>query len=80
VRDFGRLPRPVQERLRPVLDQLAEEPRPGGVIAVQGSRGLLRVRVGDYRALYRVHDDRSEVEVVLIDYRDRVYQRLRNLP
>jgi mRNA interferase RelE/StbE len=45
------------------------------VKALRGaSRGLLRVRVGAYRVLYRVDDDAREVLVVGVGNRREVYR------
>ena len=42
---------------------------------MQGSRkGYLRLRVGDFRVIYRIEDDRLIVLVVAIGHRREVYQ------
>jgi mRNA-degrading endonuclease RelE of RelBE toxin-antitoxin system len=55
--------------------QLAEEPRPAGVKALQGLPGLLRLRVGAYRVLYQVHDDQLLVLVLTLGHRRDVYRQ-----
>jgi mRNA interferase RelE/StbE len=75
ARAFGKLTSDVQRRLRPHIDALAENPRPPGAKALQGTeRGYLRIRVGDYRVVYRVEDDRLLVVVVRISHRKEVYR------
>lgn len=74
-RDFDDLPRSVKERISARLDALPEDPRPPGAIALQGRRGLLRIRVGDYRIVYEVRDDAATVVVDRIDHRKDVYRR-----
>ena len=73
-RQFDHLPRPVQQRVRDRLLALAENPRPPGATALQGVGGL-RVRVGDYRILYKVRDDTSDVIVERIAHRREAYRR-----
>ena len=58
AREFRKAPRDVRERLRPVIDALAEVPRPPGAKALKAAGGVMRVRVGDWRILYRVEDGR----------------------
>jgi mRNA interferase RelE/StbE len=74
-RQLRKLPRQAAQRLRPVIDALADDPRPAGARALQGQPGVLRVRVGDYRILYTVEDDRLVVLVIRIGHRREVYDR-----
>lgn len=74
-RSIERLPRDVQERVRSRIDALAENPRPHGVKRLTGRTGdLLRLRVGDYRVIYRVEDARLVVVVVTVSHRREVYR------
>lgn len=75
VRELQALPKAVQDRIRPVLHSLPGNPRPRGVKALKGStRPLLRLRVGDYRIVYAVEDERLVVLVVRIAHRREVYR------
>jgi mRNA interferase RelE/StbE len=74
-RQLERLERAVQLRLIGAMAGLAEEPRPAGVKALQGLPGLLRLRVGSYRVLYQVHDDRLLVLVLTLGHRRDVYRQ-----
>jgi mRNA interferase RelE/StbE len=69
------LPVRERERVARAIDALATEPRPPGARALQGQPGLLRIRVGDYRVVYQVHDDVLTVLVVRIGHRREVYRR-----
>lgn len=73
-RQFDRLPHSVRSRLEPRLAALADEPRPTGVVALQGEDRLLRLRVGDYRIVYRVDDDVLTIVVVRVGHRSKVYR------
>jgi len=64
----------VRRQLEPTLRSLADDPRPAGVKALQGRRGYLRVRVGDYRIVYQVQDDVLLVLVVQLGHRREVYR------
>ena len=75
VRELGSLPRSIQQRLSRRIDALRENPRPEGAKALQGSERMIRLRVGDYRVLYKVDDDRHTVLVVRIGHRREVYRK-----
>jgi mRNA interferase RelE/StbE len=74
-RDLGSLPKNAQKRIGKKIDALAHNPRPAGVVAIKGWEGLLRLRVGAYRVIYRVEDDRLIVLVVRIGHRKDVYRK-----
>ena len=68
------LPRKEQQRVRAVIDLLADNPRPPGCRAVAGEDRAYRVRSGDYRIVYEVHDDRLVVQVVRVGHRRDMYR------
>ncbi len=70
-----KLDKPVRERVAAAIDALADDPRPAGIRAIVGEPGALRIRVGDYRVLYEIEDDRLVVLVVKIGHRSTVYDR-----
>ncbi|HQQ78074.1 MAG TPA: type II toxin-antitoxin system RelE/ParE family toxin [Thermoanaerobaculia bacterium] len=75
-REFLRLPSGVQERLEPHLNSLEQNPRPRGVKAMAGHRGLFRIRVGDYRILYEIDDASHVVTVTRVRQRGSAYRGL----
>jgi mRNA interferase RelE/StbE len=74
VKAIARLPRAEQQRIRAVVDLLAESPRPPGRIALSGEENTYRVRVGDYRVLYEVNDRVLLVHVIRVGHRRDVYR------
>ena len=48
---------------------LGENPRPDGYIKLKGADHLFRVRVGSYRIIYTIHDDKLIVLVLEIGSR-----------
>jgi mRNA interferase RelE/StbE len=58
------LPRVVQRRVDAAILALAEVPHPPGSKKLQGEDDLYRIRVGDYRILYRVEENRLIILVV----------------
>lgn len=68
--------RPIQLRLVNAMDDQATDPRPHRAKVLQGHRGLLRVRVGDYCIVYEIRDSERVVFVVTLGHRSKVYDRL----
>ena len=68
VRDV-RISRPIQA----AIAALADDPRPVGVKKLVGPSGLWRIRVGDWRVVYRVEDGRLVVVVVALGGQGGVY-------
>ena len=75
-RAFLRLSPDIQKRLVPRIDALAEDPRPHNARMLQGEKDTYRLRVGDYRIVYRVEDEAEYVYVTLIGHRSNVYRNL----
>ena len=72
-RDLRRLPQDVVRRIDAVFQQLAEKPRPDGAVKLSGKTSSgWRVRVGDYRILYRIEGCR--IEVYRIKHRRDAYR------
>lgn len=63
-----------RDRIRGAIALLGENPRPPGAKALQGRPGF-RVRVGDYRIVYIIHDDVLVVAVITLGHRRNVYHR-----
>lgn len=74
-RDFRALTPDVQRRLRPRIDALARNPRPRGVTTLSGGKGLLRLRVGDYRIIYQVQGHTLTILILKIGHRREIYRR-----
>jgi mRNA interferase RelE/StbE len=73
-RQFRKLPALIRQQLKRHIDSLATAPRPAGTIKMHGEPDLYRIRVGDYRIVYYVWDQKHEVLVVKIGDRREVYR------
>jgi mRNA interferase RelE/StbE len=74
---LDRLNRDTQHRILDRLEQLAEspyEPRLSAQLTNQG--GLRKSRVGGWRILFAVNAEDNTVDVVTIERRGQVYNRL----
>jgi mRNA interferase RelE/StbE len=72
-KELNRLPDDVAGRIMARLRALEANPRPTDVKKLKG-RSAWRVRVGDYRIIYEIHDRELVVIVVTIGHRREVYR------
>ena len=73
ARALAKFDRAVQRRIGRRIDALASDPRTGAV-KLRGADDVWRVRVGDYRILYLIEDERLVVVVVRIAHRREAYR------
>ena len=64
----------LKRRISATIDALEINPRPSGCVKLAGEDNVWRVRVGEYRVLYEVHDDRLVVLVIRIAKRSEAYR------
>jgi mRNA interferase RelE/StbE len=74
ARQARKLDPQIRTRVRAATEGLRYDPRPAGVKALVNSPGLLRIRVGDWRVIYRVEEARVVVVVVEVGHRREVYR------
>lgn len=83
-RDLNKLENRVRreefEHLRYVIKELARSPRPSGVKKIEGREGAYRIRVGDYRVIYRVYDADRLVVVLQVVRRNEATYRVKEVP
>ena len=75
ARQIRRLPRGIQERVTLAAYALGSDPRPHGYDKLAGRDNEYRIRVGDYRIVYAIHDDVLVVMVIEVGPRDQIYRR-----
>jgi len=73
-RQLKRLHGTIRKRIAQAIDDLADDPRPPGCVKLEGADDLYRVRVGDYRVVYQISDDRLIVLIVRVAHRRDVYR------
>jgi mRNA interferase RelE/StbE len=74
VRDLTAVPKTMLKRLDACILGLADDPLPPGVKKLKNGNGLYRVRVSDYRIIYRIEQEILTVLVVRIGHRREVYR------
>lgn len=74
LRALKRIDRQDQARIRGAIALLAADPRPPGATPFKGRPGF-RVRVGNYRIIYTIEDDKLLIVVVALGHRREIYRR-----
>ncbi len=75
LKELEKLPRQIIPRAIAAIKRLAENPYPQGVKKLAGFERTYRVRVGDYRIMYEIHEDRLIIEIIRVKHRKDVYRR-----
>jgi len=70
---LARIDRQDQDRVIDAVRALGENPRPQGCRKMSG-RPAWRIRVGSYRVIYEIHDDRLLVLVITVGHRKDAYR------
>ena len=64
----------ARRRVQAAIELLAGQPRPSGAKKLVGGAGEWRVRTGDFRIVYEIHDDFLLVLVVAVGHRREIYR------
>lgn len=73
-KQLKKLPKEQQSRIQAKIDELADNPRPDGVIKLTNSENY-RIRVGNYRIVYDIFEDILLISVVKVSHRKDVYRK-----
>jgi mRNA interferase RelE/StbE len=74
AKEFRSLPADLKHRVGLTVDSLSDTPFPAGVRKLHGHRRLYRVRVGQYRVVYEIDEQRKLVLVTRIRHRREAYR------
>jgi mRNA interferase RelE/StbE len=74
LKELKALHSPVLERVLSALQSLSDSPRPRGCKKLVGSDCEYRLRLGDYRVIYKIDDSSRNVVVYQIRHRSRAYR------
>ncbi len=76
LKSLKRLPKKDLRRIKKRINDLAENLPDPSSTKMKGSDFFHKVRSGDYRIIYEIHNDRLVILVVKIGHRKDVYKRL----
>jgi mRNA interferase RelE/StbE len=72
-KELNALPAALRDRIANRLLALEDNPRPTGIKKLQGAESY-RLRIGDYRVLLTIDDQRQQVMIVAIGHPREVYR------
>ena len=72
-KELGKLPKKELIKILNNIEDLSDNPHPVGSIKLT-SEEKYRIRVGNYRVLYKVEDDILTVFVVKVGHRKQIYR------
>lgn len=72
--EYRSLPTHIKDRIAVAVEELKKNPRPMGVRKLKGHERLYRIRVGEYRLVYEIHDKAKLVHVTRVRHRREVYR------
>lgn len=75
-RALKKIPLRIRQQIDSKILALSGNPRPLRVKALQGEKGLLRLRVGEYRVIYTVKDEQLIIVIIQVGHRREIYRKL----
>ena len=72
-KELSVLPQVIYGKAKNAIRKLGDQPRPGGSRKLSGRNGW-RIRVGEYRILYEIDDDKRSITILHIGHRRDVYR------
>ncbi|WP_422136322.1 type II toxin-antitoxin system RelE family toxin [Endozoicomonas sp. ALD040] len=73
-KELRKLPKATVIKLVALAESLVNDPHPDGCRKLSGTEHTYRVRSGDYRIVYQVHNAQLIIEVVRVGHRKEVYR------
>ncbi|MFH1672122.1 MAG: type II toxin-antitoxin system RelE/ParE family toxin [Pseudomonadota bacterium] len=73
-KELSKIPHREQDRIITAIQNLTDNPRPSNVKKLIG-RDAWRMRIGNYRVIYEIHNDTLIVLVVHIGHRKDIYRK-----
>ena len=73
-KELQNLDPPVARRILKQVEALASDPRPAGVLKLEGVSDLWRLRVGEWRVVYQISDRGRLVDVIAVRHRSDAYR------
>ena len=76
MKSMKRLPKKELRRIKKRIDDLAKNLPDPVTTKMKGNNSFHKVRSGDYRIIYEIHDDQLVILVVKVGHRKDIYKRL----
>lgn len=73
-KELQNLDPPVARRILGRVEALIAKPRPAGVKKIEGADDLWRIRIGEWRVIYRISEGKRLIDVVAVRHRRDAYR------
>ncbi len=73
-KDMDSIPTALIKKVLSSIDKLSADPRGRNSIKLKGSESDYRMRCGDYRIIYKIHEKEKTVEIYKIRHRKDAYR------
>ncbi len=74
LKEIAALPQSIRIQAIETIEKLKTNPRPDNCIKLKGYNSLYRVRIRDYRIVYRISDGDREITITRVAHRKEVYE------
>ncbi|KYC43317.1 addiction module toxin RelE [Scytonema hofmannii PCC 7110] len=74
LKQLEKLSLDTQERIKAKIQELADNPRPHGVVKLKNLENNYRIKVGVYRVIYEIIDNILLITVLKVGHRREVYR------
>jgi len=64
----------IVNKIFPKIESLSCTPRPRNCIKLRGGRNLWRIRIGVYRVIYSINDDKKLIDIIAVRHRRDAYR------
>ena len=75
-KDLRKLPTSVISRVIEAIENLKDDPYPRQSKKLKSTEKTYRLRVGNYRIIYQVDEERKEIVIYHVRHRENVYEKL----
>ena len=76
LKSMKRLPKKELRRIKNKIEDLADDLPDPTITKMKGNNTFHRIRTGDFRIIYEIHEDHLVILVVKVGHRKDVYKRL----
>jgi mRNA interferase RelE/StbE len=73
-KELQKLPRQMIPKIVTEVGNLSNNPYPQGVKKLVGSEHSYRIRIGDYRVIYEIIENKLIIEIIRVRHRKDVYK------
>ena len=75
LKELESIPKSDRSRIIAHIDALANNPRPQGVRKLENYESSYRIRIGNYRVIYSIEDEKLLIEVIKVADRKEAYKK-----